>query len=158
MNGNFSEKAKRIIALKDFSKKAVEEFVRYLYGYELQQEHLELVKELVIMGGVYFVDSLQTAATSCLSKHLSKENVLDVLSFMRTHKAITAVEICAEFCLNTLNLDTLDNSGQLENYPEILLAFFRKMRFNTNTSYQMETQGVGRGRGRGRGIRAGPTW
>ena len=108
----------------------MEEFVRYLYGYELQQEHLdgdmELVKELVTMGGVYFVDSLQTAATSCLSKHLSRENVLDVLSFMRTHKAITAVEICAEFCLNTLNLDTLDNSGQLENYPEILLRSFRK--------------------------------
>ena len=132
MNGNFSEKAKRIIALKDFSKKAVEEFVRYLYGYELQQEHLdddlELVKELVTMGGVYFVDSLQTAATSCLSKHLSKENVLDVLSFMRTHKAITAVEICAEFCLNKVDLKALDASDQLENYPEILLAFFRKMR------------------------------
>ena len=108
----------------------MEEFVRYLYGYELQQEHLDedlgLVKELVTMGGVYFVDSLQTAATSCLTKHLSKENVLDVLSFMRTHKAITAVEICAEFCLSNLDLKALDDSGQLEKYPEILLRSFRK--------------------------------
>ena len=110
----------------------MEEFVRYLYGYELQQEHLdgdmELVKELVTMGGVYFVDSLQTAATSCLSKHLSRENVLDVLTFMRTHQAITAVEICSEFCLNNLDLQAMDASDQLENYPEILLAHFRRMR------------------------------
>ena len=117
----------------------MEEFVRYLYGYELQQEHLdddlELVKELVTMGGVYFVDSLQTAATSCLSKHLSKENVLDVLTFMRTHKAITAVEICAEFCLNNLDLKALDASDQLEKYPEILLAFFRRNKQVMNTHY-----------------------
>ena len=117
----------------------MEEFVRYLYGYELQQEHLdddlELVKELVTMGGVYFVDSLQTAATSCLSKHLSRENVLDVLTFMRTHQAITAVEICAEFCLNKVDLEALDASDQLEKYSEILLAFFRRNKQVMNTHY-----------------------
>lgn len=65
VSGNFQENYLKRIEMKSFSTKAVQEFVRFLYGFELDQEdmknNLEMVRDLIEMGGVYNVNGLQTA-------------------------------------------------------------------------------------------------
>ena len=66
------------IHLKKYSTKAVKLFIRFLYGFELEQnvfwssgylihtKSLQSVKDLTVMGGVYNMPSLQRAAVEAL--------------------------------------------------------------------------------------------
>ena len=95
MSGDFKEKMEKKIEMKAFSPKAVQEFVRFVYGLEIEDlsTNLELVKELIEMGGLYNVPGVQSGAATFLPKHLNRNNKLEVLEFAVTHKAKAAEEI-----------------------------------------------------------------
>ena len=55
------------------SSEAMNQFVKFLYGFELEDDlSQEIVKELVQIGGVYD-EHLQKAGTELLKRHLTKE-------------------------------------------------------------------------------------
>ena len=103
--GTFKESQLKRIELKSFSTKAVQMFVRFLYGFELEQEDLkndlDLVKDLIVMGGAYNVNGLQTAAVIYLPEHLNTDNMMEWMDFLKTHNAKDAIVFCSEFLVKT---------------------------------------------------------
>ena len=95
MTGDFKEKMEKKIEMKAFSTKAVQEFVRFVYGLEIEDlsTNLELVKELIEMGGLYNVPGVQSAAATFLPDHLNSSNKLELLEFAVTHQATAAGEV-----------------------------------------------------------------
>ena len=75
--------------MKTFSDKTVQLFVKFLYGYELEEEeesgNVELMKELVSVGEVYNVPSLQSAAASLFVESFTAENKMEMMDFVKTH-------------------------------------------------------------------------
>ena len=53
LTGDFKESHEKKIRLKTYSTKAVQQFIRFLYGFELEQEELkkdlQLAKDLTVM-------------------------------------------------------------------------------------------------------------
>ena len=89
MSGDFREWEEKRIEMKTFSDKAVQLFVKFLYGYELEEEeesgNVELMKELVSVGEVHNVPSLQSAAASLFVESFTAENKMEMMDFVRTH-------------------------------------------------------------------------
>ena len=89
------------ISLRTFSDKAVRVFIRFLYGYELDHENInddmELVKELITIGGLLNIASLERAAASYLLEHFPREPLVEILDFVKTVRAREAGRLCAEF-------------------------------------------------------------
>ena len=123
MSGSFKEKEEKRIEMKSFSDKAVEMFVKFLYGFELKKEdlnnNLELVKQLIAMGGLYNVDGIQSAAALILEDHFTAENMVELMDFLKTHNAVEATEICSDFIANKFHLKTIRSTKILDRHPEI---------------------------------------
>ena len=72
------ESHEKKIHLKTYDPKSVQQFIRFLYGFELEQnvfwssgylihtKSLQSVKDLTVIGGVYNMPSLQRAAVEAL--------------------------------------------------------------------------------------------
>ena len=123
--------------MKSFSIKAVHEFVRFLYGFELEQEDvkndLELVKDLIGMGGFYNVTSIPTAAVIFLTEHLNTDNMLDWMDFLKTHNARNAVALCSEFLVTTFDHNKLHSTGMVSKHPEIAVQMVKNTGLKQNT-------------------------
>ena len=93
----------RRISLRSFSVEAVVLFIKFLYGYELEpvdlNNDIEVVKELIAIGGILNIDSLQRAATTFLLEHFPEESLLDTLDMVKTIHAREADTVCTEFIL-----------------------------------------------------------
>ena len=84
LTGEFKESHEKKIRLKTYSTKAVQQFIRFLYGFELEQEELkkdlQLAKDLTVMGGVYNIPSLQKAAAEALVDHVNMDNLVEIIN------------------------------------------------------------------------------
>ena len=144
MSGDFKEKMEKKIEMKAFSPKAVQEFVRFVYGLEIEDlsTNLELVKELIEMGGLYNVPGVQSGAATFLPKHLNRNNKLEVLEFAVTHKAKAAEEICCQFVVkeNDRNEDLTQTIEKLIPKPAIagpvMKCLFDSKKKNTVRLYE----------------------
>ena len=88
MSDDFRESEEKRIEMKTFSDKAVQLFVKFLYGYELEEEksgNVELMKELVSVGEVHNVPSLQSAAASLFVESFTAENKMEMMDFVKSH-------------------------------------------------------------------------
>ena len=127
------EKRKKKIELEEFSVIATEQFVKFLYGFELEhedfQKDLELVKELLIMGGLYDVEDLQRAASKFIYDHFTKKNVFDVMEFAKTNKTDTVMELGCEYVLGNWPIEEIVSQREkLLKFPELGMAVInRKM-------------------------------
>ena len=94
---NLKEKAEKSSKL-DMSTKATEQFVKFLYGFELEADlDIDIVLELMKYGGMYLVDSLQKAAGKKLDVHISKDNVFELLKFFCQENIEIGKDFCYEF-------------------------------------------------------------
>ena len=77
LTANFKERAERSTKL-NMSSEAVEQLVKFIYGFDIDidlsfcQSDDDVLKELLIHGGVYGLDCLQKAAEKRLGEHLWK--------------------------------------------------------------------------------------
>ena len=99
----YREGEEKRIYMGEFSTEAVQQFIKFLYGFELEEEEeekknwkndLEFIKELIILGGVYSVSDFQTAAAPYLALHLNAGNAAELGEFSAAHSAQEAGRLC----------------------------------------------------------------
>ena len=121
--GTFKESQLKRIELKSYSTQAVQMFVRFLYGFELEQEDLkndlELVKDLILMGGVYNINGLQTAASIFLPQYLNTDNMLELMDFVKTQNVLDVFGLCAQYLVKNFDHKKLFTSGLMNQHPEL---------------------------------------
>ena len=130
MCSNFKEREEKRIKLKSFSDETVQLFVKFLYGYELEKVDINadpvgLAKDLIEMGGYYNVPSLQSAAATFLLEHITTENMLEIMDFVKAHNAEEAARICAECIGQKFSLAT--PLKVIEKYPEIAVNAIKEL-------------------------------
>ena len=108
--------------MKEFSKEAVSVFVRFFYGYELDVDgELSIAKELITMGGMYGMESLQEAAADIIKQLLTEDNVIEILQFSKNQQCETAIAFCVEFIGDNFDREELQENGIIKEHPEIAL-------------------------------------
>ena len=108
------------------SSQATTEFVRYLYGFELDKKNgLETVKELIQIAGIYD-DKVQDAAVDDLEKHLTVENIFEIYHYFKENNASKALEKCYQFIVENFSKKDLVESKALDNHPEIGVEFLKR--------------------------------
>ena len=127
MLGDFREKNEKKIEMKTFSTAAVQEFVRFLYGFELKNEDLQILTDLIEMGGLYSVHDVQTAASMCLQDHLNIDNIVELMDFVKTHAAEDAADFLCEFVAIKFDRKELESHGSkiFSKHPEIAVKILR---------------------------------
>ena len=110
---DFKEKTDKTIKFSKFSSKAVKTFIKYLYGYQLNEGNegldLDTLKEILVMGDMYDVGGLKDVVVDDMVKFITKENVFELLDFIKQHQ-VKDVQKCLEFILNNFDIDELKNS------------------------------------------------
>ena len=100
--------------------KATEQFVKYLYGFELDDRlDLDILKELMEYGGMYLVDSLQEAAEKKLKRLLTEGNVFELLNFFAEKNIEIGMNICFDFVSVMFEQTFLMKNGYFKKYPQI---------------------------------------
>lgn len=120
------------------SSEAMIQFVKFLYGFELEDDLSEgTLKELVQIGGVYD-EHLQKAATDLLKSHLTKENVFQMLKFFKQAKVDVAEKNCKTFIFD--NFESQELLTILEDHQEICLDIWKSsIEKSSNCSYTRYT-------------------
>ena len=119
LGSNLRESAEKCAKLY-MSTKATEQFVKYLYGFELDLNlDLDILKELMEYGGMYLVDSLQNAAGRKLKMKLSKDNVFEILDFFARKNIGIGMNLCIDFASLNFEQTFLRQKGYFNKYPEI---------------------------------------
>ena len=97
---NFNEKKEGKVKIPEAATETVTQFVRILYGLDLDENvSLDVIKELIMIGGVYDA-SVQEVAGKHIKKHLNKENVFELLKFCKEREASMAFKICLQMIVN----------------------------------------------------------
>ena len=140
LNTNFREGAERSATLP-LSKKAAEKFIRFLYGFELEEDRdihivdeidIDIYKDLIAYGGVCGLRCLQDAAGETLGKYLSRNNVFELLVFAKQHNAEAALKICIDFVVENFSQTSLVENGHLARHPDIAVRICERQVENDN--------------------------
>ena len=130
---SFVEKKERKVKVP-FSSKAVEMMVKYMYGVELEDyenldvmslsypvtpQNLNVLLELIEIGGVYGIDNLDKAAAGKVKQHVTKENVFHILSFAHLHKTDDLKKICADAIINWFSEKAVLEQKAIIDCPEM---------------------------------------
>ena len=87
------ESHEKKIHLKTYDPKSVQQFIRFLYGFELEQNDLQLAKDMTIMCGIYNIPSLQKAAAEALVDHVNMDNLVEMMeSVLKCLRIISSAE------------------------------------------------------------------
>jgi len=134
VTGDFKEKNEKMIELPN-NDSVVALFVRFLYGFELPKEEVdvEVAKELLVMAGVYDVQGLRTAVGFLMKDLLSKENVFDMWTFSIKYEADNAKDACGKYIVANFDRKSLIEDGKLEEVPS-LASWIVKYDYNWNRS------------------------
>ena len=125
-DNNFIERKEGKVKIPDASTETVTQFVRILYGLNLDENvSLDVVKELIMIGGVYDV-TVQEIAWEHLTSNLVKKNVFEVLKFCKEREARNAVKICLQMIVNNFPRKELLDSGKFEEYPDLAVEFIKQ--------------------------------
>ena len=110
----------------DLTTKATEQFVKFIYGFDIKWcGRNEVLKELLVYGGVYGLGCLQEAAESVLKNRLSSRNVIEFLEFAKEQRLERAVCLCVEFAAR--NRDKMKLSKEtFKKYPEIAVEILQQ--------------------------------
>jgi len=142
VNGSFKESETKIIEMKNYSPKAVNEFIRFLYGFDFSliepnfDDNVQLALELIEMGGVYNVKGVQTCVATFFEQYLNNwyfplprklETLLNVLEFSMIHNAKDLEDRCTDYIAkNDAALEELvKNQKILEKFPSIAICFLK---------------------------------
>merc|ERR1711988_270509 len=93
LTGEFKESHEKKIHLKTYDPKSVQQFISFLYGFELEQNDLQIAKDLTVMGGVYNIPSLQEATAEALVDHVNIDNLVEMMeSVLKCLRIISSAE------------------------------------------------------------------
>ena len=132
---DFKEKTEKLIEFPKYSDYAVEAFIKFLYGFELELHltkndddddenvNYETAFELIEMGGVYGVREVQLAAADLTKKYLTKENVFETMQICKENDLDVAVDFCAKFATMNFSKKEILESGVIMKLPEIACKF-----------------------------------
>ena len=141
---DFKEKKERTLHIPAASL-TVELFVKFLYGFELDEDiPLFIWKELIQIGGVYD-RSVQVAATDIMMKHLEKSTVFGILAFCKLHEVRKAVEVCRTFIAMNFEPEYLIKKGHFDGNPETAVEILKikaKKQVNTYTIPEAEPRRI----------------
>ena len=112
--------------MKQFSTKAVDYFLKFLYGFELEKDDknldMDTLKELVVMADVFQVEHLPTAATVNMERFINGKNVFEILEFKKKYHDEKYDHIL-RFIVHNFDYSELKRDGNLEKYPVIAMKF-----------------------------------
>ena len=143
LNTNFREGTEKSATLP-LSKKAAELFIRFLYGFEFDEDRdVDIIDEsdtdtyldLIAYGELCGLVCLQDAVGVTLKKFLSKNNVFDILAFAKQHNAEVAVKNCIEFAVKNFSQTSLLENGHLARHPEIAVRICERQIENDFDTY-----------------------
>ena len=128
---SFAEKKERKVKIP-FSSQAVEMMVKYMYGIELDDyenldvmsypvttQNLNVLLELIEIGGMYGIDNLDKAAAGKVKQHVTKENVFQILSFAHLHKTDDLKKICADAIISWFSEKAVLEQKAIIDCPEM---------------------------------------
>ena len=111
----------------DLSHEASEQFVKFLYGFDLNQDHTndrEILKELVFYAGMCGLDCLQKAAASLLVKKLSKRNMPDIFEILKKNNIES--EDALNFVTENFEKSELMQKNLHKKFPKLAVALLEK--------------------------------
>ena len=124
-DNNFIERKEGKVKIPEASTESVTQFVRILYGLDLDENvSLDVVKELIVIGGLYDV-TVQEIAGEHLRNHLIKGNVFEVLKFCKEREAKNAVKICLQMIVNNFTREELLDSGYFDDHNDLAVEFYQ---------------------------------
>jgi len=131
-DSNYNEKKEGKVKF-EASAEAVTQFVKIIYGLDLDESvSLDVVKELIVIGGVYDA-TVQEVAGEHLQKHLKKENVFELLQFSKKRDAKTGAKNCLEMIVNNFTKEELLGTGKFDDHPDLAIEMITKYESNRNT-------------------------
>merc|ERR1712150_48819 len=74
-------------------------------------------------------------------KILTKGNMVEMMDFLKTHKALAALDLCTEFLLENSNRNSLQSSDLLSKHPEIAVHLLRENNLRQNTIQLFDKKG-----------------
>ena len=129
VSADFKEKNEKQIHLKTFSTEAVRQFIKFLYGFELEQKELEkdllLVKYLTLMGGVYNIPSLQRAAARALFNHITLDNMVEMMDFVKINFLDAAADALGDHIAKKFDQEQQLSSEIFTKNPEIAVKVLK---------------------------------
>ena len=124
-DSNFNEKKEGKVEIPEASTETVTQFVRILYGLDLDENvSLDVIKELIMIGGVYDA-SVQEVAGEHVKKHLNKKNVFEMLKFCKEREARMAVMICLQMIVNNFTREELLESRKFDDHPDLAVELIK---------------------------------
>ena len=124
LSTNFREGSERSATLP-LSTPAAELFIRFLYGFELDEldiggdGDIDTCKDLLAYGGMCGLTCLQDAVGAILWNRLSRDNVFDLLDFAKQNNAEAAVKTSIEYAVKFFSKRSLLEKGHLARHPDI---------------------------------------
>ena len=103
----------KVIEFPKYSDCAVVSFLKFLYGFNLDEENdidYAAVLQLIEMGRVYDIREVQDAAAKAIERYLTKENVFEVMQVCKDNDAKEAFEFCYKFHFNPRFMDMVYSS------------------------------------------------
>ena len=126
MTSDFKDKKNKTIHMKDFSTRAVQFFLKFMYCYELDNKDknldLKTLKELIRMGDMFNVSSLKNAASKNMEKFFTKNNIIEILDFKKKHQS-DGMDECFGFIINNFEIAQLKKDGVLKKHPDLGLCY-----------------------------------
>ena len=113
MTADFKESHEKKIHLRTYSTKTVQQFIRFLYGFELEQNDMQLAKDMTIMGVIYNIPTLQKAAAKALVQHSKIDNIIEILDFVKNYSGTDVADaLCYQLVKDERLRLTLQSSGE----------------------------------------------
>ena len=117
ISGNFQERKTRKIEFKEFSSETVASFIKFLYGFELNEGNegldLDTLKELMELGHMYNIPGLQDAAADNMKKFITNKNVLSLLNLSKRLESKLGKDNCTNYIVKNNSRDWLESSRYL---------------------------------------------
>ena len=123
LNTNFREGSEKSATLP-LSTPAAEQFIRFLYGFELDNDcDIDTIKDLIAYGGVCGLKCLQDAVATVIEaqrhEFSDKNTLFDILDFVKKNNAELAVKICIDSAVLFFSKKYLLKHGHLARHPDI---------------------------------------
>jgi len=134
LTGEFKESHEKKIHLKTYDPKSVQQFIRFLYGFELEQNDLQIAKDLTVMGGVYNIPSLQEAAAEALVDHVNMNNLVEIMDFVKINSVDSAADALGNQVVKNFDREQLISSDVLMKHPEIAVKLLKALPVSSSST------------------------
>ena len=123
-SGDFLEKKEKRVIIPH-SSEAVEDMVKYFYGFELVHvDQLNTLLELIEMAGVYGVEDLDSTVAKHLQALLTEDNVFQTLAFAFLHKATSCSRVAASACTALFTGEETLSRREVKDNPNLVIELW----------------------------------